>query len=172
MIERGVCMFCYNCGQEMQDGWKVCPVCGASAANRDKTDELASPIPQQSIQQQIQQQKNYNLYAEYERIKDSKSCEVLTAIAAIVFVMSNLVTIFISFYLGLLGVIIATVIAIIGDNHKTKKKNLERKILSQDGNKYCPKCKSPNIKLITTNQKNQYRCPDCGFICNMPRMIK
>lgn len=121
-------MFCYNCGQEMQDGWKVCPVCGASAANRDKTDELASPIPQQSIQQQIQQQKNYNLYAEYERIKDSKTYEVMTAIAAITFVLSILAWIFVGFYIGLFGIIIAMVIAIIGDNQKTKKKNLERQL--------------------------------------------
>lgn len=121
-------MFCYNCGQEMQDGWKVCPVCGASAANRDKTDELASPIPQQSIQQQIQQQKNYNLYAEYERIKDSKTYEVMTAIAAITFVLSILAWVFVGFYIGLFGIIIAMVIAIIGDNQKTKKKNLERQL--------------------------------------------
>lgn len=126
-------MFCYNCGQEMQDGWKVCPVCGASAANRDKTDELASPIPQQSIQQQIQQQKNYNLYAEYERIKDSKTYEVMTAIAAITFVLSILAWIFVGFYIGLFGIIIATVIAIIGDNQKTKKKNLERQLNIKPG---------------------------------------
>lgn len=126
-------MFCYNCGQEMQDGWKVCPVCGASAANRDKTDELVSPIPQQSIQQQIQQQKNYNLYAEYERIKDSKTYEVMTAIAAITFVLSILAWVFVGFYIGLFGIIIAMVIAIIGDNQKTKKKNLERQLNIKPG---------------------------------------
>lgn len=126
-------MFCYNCGQEMQDGWKVCPVCGASAANRDRTDELASPIPQQSIQQQIQQQKNYNLYAEYERIKDSKTYEVMTAIAAITFVLSILAWVFVGFYIGLFGIIIAMVIAIIGDNQKTKKKNLERQLNIKPG---------------------------------------
>ena len=126
-------MFCYNCGQEMQDGWKVCPVCGASAANRDKTDELVSPIPQQNIQQQIQQQKNYNLYAEYERIKDSKTYEVMTAIAAITFVLSILAWIFVGFYIGLFGIIIAMVIAIIGDNQKTKKKILERQLNIKPG---------------------------------------
>jgi hypothetical protein len=117
----------------MQDGWKVSPVCGASAANRDKTDELVSPNPQQSIQQQIQQQKNYNLYAEYERIKDSKTYEVMTAIAAITFVLSILAWIFVGFYIGLFGIIIAMVIAIIGDNQKIKKKNLERRLNIKPG---------------------------------------
>ena len=31
-------MFCRNCGKEVQDDWKICPVCGESLNYDDKKD--------------------------------------------------------------------------------------------------------------------------------------
>ncbi len=56
--------YCHNCGQRLEQQWKVCPECGQSIIPQTYQTQQ-TPQPQQPIKQTIPNQEEYTWFDNY-----------------------------------------------------------------------------------------------------------